>query len=118
MLQEPAGRRVVGLLAGHGRGAGMVLKTVGVHAAAGSGFETKAGYHKAVAGEGVQDAAWSMRRREARERAAADAAGSWFGADAGFLETTAGELARLLADQSAGTALMEFIGEDYSPETA
>ena len=59
-----------------------------------------------------------MRRREARERAAADAAGSWFGVDAGFLETTAGELARLLADQSAGTALMEFIGEDYSPETA
>ena len=30
----------------------MVLKTVGVHAAAGSGFEAKAGYHKAVAGEG------------------------------------------------------------------
>lgn len=27
------------------------------------------------------------------------------------------ELARLLADQSAGAALMEFIGEGYSPET-
>ena len=28
------------------------------------------------------------------------------------------ELVRLLADQSAGAALMEFIGEDYSPEIA
>lgn len=34
MLQEPAGRRVVEVLAGHGRDAGLVLGTVGVQAAA------------------------------------------------------------------------------------
>ena len=51
-----------------------------------------------------------------REHAAA--LGSRFGADAGFLEATAGELARLLPDQSACVALMKFIEEVYSPQTA